>query len=102
MLATKLQRAVSNERPRQQTRLTKDLKSVAEADDQTPGPSKLVHRLHDRTESSNGTCSQIITVAESARDNDGVGITQGGLLVPEQACPVPEHVAQNMDGVLVT
>ena len=101
VFAAELQRAVTNQRPRQEPSFAKDLEPVADAEHKTPIGCKTLHRLHHRTEARDCAGAQIIAVAETARDDDCISIAQGMFLVPHQPSRMAEHVPQNFDGVLV-
>src|SRR5947208_150624 len=101
MLTAELKRAVPDERAGKQARFAKNLKAVADAKDRPAVGGKLLHRLHDRAESRDGPCAQVIPVTEPARNNDRTSRTERGFLVPEKAGGMAEDIFQDMDRILV-
>ena len=101
VLAPELKGTVANQRPGQQPGLAEDLEPVADPQHQPAFRREPLHRLHHRAEPCNGPGAQIIAVAESAGDNDRIGLAQRRLLVPKQPRRMAEHVPQDMDHVLV-
>jgi hypothetical protein len=55
--------------------------------------------LHDRTKTGDSAGAEIITVAEAARDDDGVDVPERSFLMPHQLCGVAEHILKNVDCV---
>src|SRR5438270_666632 len=62
---------------------------------------KCLHGLHDRAESRNRPRPQVIAVAETAWNDDGIRVAQRSFLVPEQPRGVPEHIAERMNTILI-
>ena len=61
---------------------------------------ELPDGLHHRAEPGNGAAAQIIAIAETAGHDDGIGVAQRGVLVPDEAGGMAQE-AQGVDGVLV-
>ena len=100
-LAAELQAAISEHRPRQQTRLEQHLKAVADSEHRSAGRRKLRDLLHDRREARDGAGPQVISVSESSGKNDGVGAAEAGVLVPDEFSVLTEHVPRNVIRVVV-
>ena len=101
IFAMELQIAVANERAGQQAGFGEDLKAVADAEDQAAVVGELFHGLHHRAEPRDRAAAQIIAVAETAGDDDAVGVAERGVLVPDEPGGMAEQ-ADGVDGVLVT
>ncbi|MEI9863640.1 MAG: hypothetical protein WDN00_03600 [Limisphaerales bacterium] len=65
IFAMKLQIAVADERPGQQAGFGKDLKAVADAEDEAAVVGELFHGLHHGAEPRDRAAAQIIAVAEN-------------------------------------
>ena len=77
-----------------------NLKAVADAEDEAAVVGELFHGLHHGAEPRDRAAAQIIAVAESAGHDDGVGVAERGVLVPDETRGMAEH-ADGVDGVLV-
>ena len=84
VFATELQRAVANQARRAAGRLRTGSESRCRC--RAPRPplaAKCLHGLHHRAEPRDGAGAQIIAVAETAGNDDGIGIAERGFLVPD-------------------
>ncbi len=62
----------------------------------------MVHqRLHRRRKTGNGAHPEIVAVTEPAGNDDAIGISQRGLLVPDIMCRLAEYLGQDMITILV-
>ena len=93
---------IADQRSGQESGFTQYLEPVADAQHQSSAVGELLHSSHDVAVSGNGAGAQIISIAETARDYDCIGIAQAGLFVPKQAGIVSQNVFENMNTVLVT
>jgi hypothetical protein len=82
-LADVFESRIAHERAGKKTGFTKDLKAIADADDQATRRGKFTHLIHDGREFGNGAGAQVITIGKAARDNDGVTIFQVVRIMPE-------------------
>ena len=98
--AMELQIAVADQRAGQQAGLGQHLKAVADAQHQPALVGELLDGLHHRAEPRNRPAAQIVAIAEAAGHDDGIGVAQGGVLMPDQPRGVAEQ-AHGVDGVLV-
>src|SRR3954464_706837 len=64
--------------------LAQDLKAVADPEHRPPVGSMAADRLHDRAEAGDGPRPQIVSIAESARQNHDVGAAQIDFPVPDE------------------
>ena len=74
---------VSDEGTGQQTGLAEDLEAVADAEHRHTGIRRSDDGLHDRGESGDRTAAQVVTVGESARQDDGVDSGQSRIRMPQ-------------------
>jgi hypothetical protein len=102
MLTTKLEGAVADQRAGEQAGFTQDLKPVAYAKHKPTIGREGLNRFHYRTEPGDGAGPQIIAITEAARDDYGIGSSQGVVFVPNQPSGVPHDIAQDMNRILVT
>src|SRR5690242_21928397 len=98
VFAVELQVAIPNQRAGQQTGFAKDLKTVADAEHKTAAAGELLDGLHHRTETRDGATAQIVAVAESTRDDDGIGVAERSFLVPDIAGGVAKYIPQHEIG----
>jgi hypothetical protein len=83
--AQELEARVLLQRPRQHPGLAQHLEPVADADHR-PARSRVgPDRLHDGREAGDGPGSQVVTVGEPARQDDGVDPADAGIAVPQEA-----------------
>src|SRR5258708_10515119 len=81
--------------------LTKNLKAVADADDQSALSGKPCDTLHDWREARDRTAAQIVAVAEAAWQHDAIGTAERFILVPEHRGVLAEYIAQRVERVAV-
>src|SRR5215813_12329947 len=72
VLAGEFEALVSYKRARKEVGLAKDLKSVADSQDESALFSVRYYRLHDRRESSDCAGSEVVAVGESAGKNQNI------------------------------
>src|SRR5687768_1959667 len=85
VLAAELERAIADQGAGEQARFAKNLETVADAEDSSALRGKVLDCLHDGTEPSDRAGAQVIPIAEAAGNDDGVGLAEGGILVPYEA-----------------
>src|SRR5699024_3746182 len=74
---------VADERTGQQMGFAEDLEPVADAQHRHALPGRGHHGLHDRVEAGDRTAAQIVTIGESAGQDDGIDAGQGRIGVPQ-------------------
>jgi hypothetical protein len=82
-VAAKAETAVTDQRPGEKVRLAEDLKTVADPEHGAARGSEGTYSLHDRAEPGYGSCTQVITVGESAWQHDYIRSEERFLLVPQ-------------------
>src|SRR5687768_2960708 len=82
-LADELEALVAQQRARKQVRFAGDLETVADAEHRPAAFRMRRYFGHDRTEAGDRAGTQVVAVAEAARQNDHVASGQVALLVPE-------------------
>ena len=95
VLASELKGPIANQSAGQKARFAKNLKPIANAEDEAALRRELLHRLHDRAESRDCAAPQIIAVSEAARHDHRIGVAQRRFLVPDKTGGMP----QDLDGV---
>jgi len=101
-LAAERDAFIADQRSGQESGFTQDLEPVADAQHQSAAVGKLLHSGHDVAVAGDGAGAQIISIAETSRDNDRIGVAQAGIFMPEQAGIVAQNVFENVNTVLVT
>src|SRR5436853_6552901 len=84
VLADEFQVSVAQQCARQQPRLAKNLKAVADAEHQPTARGELLDRAHHRAEARNRAGAQIIAVRKTARQYYRVAIIECTLPVPDK------------------
>src|SRR6185312_2764557 len=82
-------------------RLTQDLKSVTDANDQPTAGGKLLHRLHDGGKPRDRSRTQIVAIGKTARHDDRVAILQVSRLMPQHRSRLSRRVVYRVIAVMV-
>src|SRR5688572_20495323 len=101
ILADESERLIAKHGAWQEPGLEQDLKAVADAQYHPAMAGKLLHRPHDRRESGNGPCPQIIAVGKAAGQNDCIQAVEGCLLVPDFLNLLAKNVGEHMHAVVI-
>src|ERR1700752_1609257 len=79
-----MQIAIANQRARQQSGFTKNLKTVADSEYEASAFGKLLHRIHHRRKPRERSGSQVVTVRKPTRNDHRVVRAQVGLPMPDK------------------
>src|SRR6266853_4447424 len=99
--ADKAQTGVAREHTRQQARLAKNLKAVADAEDKSAGAREFLNRAHHGRKPRNRARAQVIAISKAARQNDGVKTHDLCGLMPEEFNLLMKDLAQGVVGIVV-
>src|SRR5690606_134394 len=61
----------------------KDLKPIADPDDDAAGIPERLHLSHDGAEARDGTCAQVVAVAEAPGEENDLDVLEVVVAVPE-------------------
>ncbi len=101
LAANVLESSIAHQGSGQETGLTEDLESIADAQDQSPLGSKLLHRLHDGREACDGAGAQIVSVGKASRHENRVAVFQTWRVMPEAGNRLPGYLSQDMVGIVI-
>src|SRR5947209_15915181 len=100
-LADVLEPRIPQQRSRQQSRLTKDLKTITDAEHQPAALRELSHSSHHRREAREGTGAQVIAIRKPTRHNHRIAIFELRALVPKIRDWLLGDALDDMKSVLV-
>ena len=80
----------------------KNLKSIADSEDNAAGAREFFDATHDGRKTRDGSAAKVITVSESAGKNYGVGAAKIGGLMPDKFGLLAEHVMRDVECVIIT
>src|SRR5579864_1658312 len=95
------QPSIAHKHARQQARLTKNLKAVADPEDEPSGAREFFHRAHHRRKSRDRPRAQVIAISKSAGQQNRVKPIHFFGLMPEEFDRLTEHFAQRVPGVVI-
>ncbi len=101
VFAAELEGSVADESAGEQTGLAKDLEAIADTEDGFALGGETLDGLHDGTETGDGAGAEVIAIAESAGNDDGVKTGKGVFLVPDKTTLMAENVNDGVEGVLI-
>src|SRR5207253_2997102 len=101
-LAAKLARRVSQQRSRQQTRLLKDLKAIADAEHEAAAVREVRDRIHHRGEARDGATAKVVAVGEAAGKDDEVEVTEVPLAIVDKANRFTQDLEERVGTIPVT
>ena len=78
-----LQSSIAHERAGKKSCFTQNLKTIADADDQTTRGSKLTDLIHDGRKLSDCSRAQVVAVSKAAGHNNGITVFQVMRIMPE-------------------
>lgn len=93
---------IAAQRPRQQARFGEHLEAVADAQDQAAPGRVLPDRAHHRRDRRQRAAAQVVTEGPASGQDDKIAALEAGLLVPQVDHLLPEHMAQDVVGVVIT
>jgi hypothetical protein len=80
----------------------KDLKSIADAENDAACAREFFNAAHDGRKTRDGSGAEIITEGESAGKNNGVRVGEIGGLMPDKFGLLAEHVMGDVERVIIT
>src|SRR5580704_1518327 len=101
LLAKKSQSGIPNQRPGQKTSFAKNLKSIANAENQSAPTRKFLHRFHNRGKTRQRPSAQIIAISKSARKDDRVAAAKILGAVPEKFYRLMQHAADRIVRIVI-
>src|SRR5579875_3161676 len=84
LLADVLEAGVAEQGAGEQSGLTEDLKSIADAEHEAARGGEFPDRLHDGREAGDGAGAEVVAIGEAAGDEDGVAALEVGGITPEE------------------
>lgn len=79
-----------------------DLKSIADADDDSAAARKFFDAAHDGRKARDGSGAKVITESESTGDDDDVRAGEIFGLMPDKFGLLAEHVMSDVESVIIT
>jgi hypothetical protein len=93
--------AIAQNGTRKQAGFEKNLKSVADAENEPASGGEALNRAHHRGKTSDGAGAEIITVGKTARENDGINAGQILGLVPQHLDRLLEDATDRVPRVVI-
>jgi hypothetical protein len=100
--AAKTQACVAKHGAGKKSGFEKDLESIADAEDDAAGTREFFHTAHDGRKTRDGSAAKIVTVGESAGEDDGVRAGEISGLMPDKFGLLAEHVMSDVERVIIT
>jgi hypothetical protein len=101
VLALESDASVAEHRAWQKSRLEQHLESVANAEHGTTSLGKGSYFAHDRGKPRDRTRPKVVTVREAAGKDDGVGVGEACVPVPNELGILAQHVLDGVIGIVV-
>jgi hypothetical protein len=92
---------VSHQGARKETGFAEDLKAVANPKDQATFIRELRHGLHHWGKARDRASAQIVSISESAGQNDYIAACQVFGLMPDELNGLPKNVTDSIKGVMI-
>ena len=101
LLADVFEAGIAHECAGEQTGFAKDLKAVADAENQAAGGSELLDRLHNGSEVSDGAGAEVVAVGEAAGNNDGIAVFEVFGLMPQEGGRLTGNFGDSVVSVVI-
>ena len=85
----------------QKSALGQDLEAVTDADDQSAVRGILLDSRHHWGKLGNRTAAQVVTVGETAGEDDGVHIAYVSIFVPDELGSLPQVLGDGIPRIMV-
>jgi hypothetical protein len=100
--AAETQAGVANHGARKKSGFEKDLKSVADSEDDPASACEFFYAAHDGRKTRDGSGAEIVTVRKSTGKNYGVGAGEISGLMPDEFGLLAENVMRDVESVIIT
>ena len=101
LAAEKPEPFVAHHRAGKQSSFEKDLKAVADAEDETAGAREAVDGAHHRRKAGDGASAEVVAEREAAGEDDGVESGNVFRLVPDEVHRLTHNRSNRVIGVMV-